>query len=618
MIKRILLISLILGLTYSITAQNSLLYGKITDDTNNNLPGAQVVLKKNGKIEYGTTSDIDGKYTISKITNGEYELMAMYVGYKKTIVKQIKLINDTAIELNIALKPAAQSLQAVKVVAYKAPLIEKDAAASVTQSSKIFCVSNANDSYQWTPHNTESYDKINDNTFQKAKSNPLSTFSIDVDNASYSNMRRFINNSQMPVKDAIRIEEMINYFDYDYAQPKDEHPFAINLEAGNCPWDKKHKLIRIGLQGKELITENIPPNNLVFLIDVSGSMRSYNKLPLLKKSMNILLDKLRDEDKVSIVVYAGAAGLALEPTSGSNKLKIKKAIENLSAGGSTAGGKGIKLAYRVAKENFIKEGNNRIILATDGDFNVGVSDNGSLVRLIEEKRKSGVYLSILGYGMGNYKDDKMEQLSNAGNGNYAYIDNILEADKVFGKQIWGTLYTIAKDVKIQVEFNPAKVKAYRLIGYVNRIMDDKDFNDDKKDAGEIGAGHSVTAFYEIIPAKSDEEIISADELKYQKTKVIGSEDLCTVKFRYKKPDGDKSILIVKAVREEDIINKNPSEDFLFATSVIEFGMLLRDSKFKGNASYASVTKRAKKNKGKDEHGYRSEFINLVRKAELIE
>ena len=369
--------------------------------------------------------------------------------------------------------------------------------------------------------NTEEYDNIIENKFLTATENPLSTFSIDVDEASYSNIRRYLQSGSLPPNGAVRIEEMINYFDYNYLKPLNDDPFTINTEMADCPWNEKHKLVHIGLQGKEIPTENLPAANLVFLIDVSGSMESENKLPLVKASLGMLVDQLRADDKVAIAVYAGNAGLVLPSVSGANKTKIKEAIANLEAGGSTAGGDGIKLAYKVAKENFIKGGNNRIILATDGDFNVGVSSDDELVRLIEEERKSGVFLSVLGYGIGNYKDSKMQQLADKGNGNHSYIDNINEARKVLVSEFGSTLFTIAKDVKIQIEFNPAKVQAYRLIGYENRMLAAEDFNNDAKDAGELGSGHTVTALYEVIPVGVKNDFLpSIDSLKYQKVKSI--------------------------------------------------------------------------------------------------
>ncbi len=469
--------------------------------------------------------------------------------------------------------------------------------------------------------NTEEYDKITENEFLDAKQNPLSTFSIDVDNASYSNVRRFLMNHQLPDKGAVRIEEMINYFDYDYPEPTGEHPFSFNTEISDCPWNKENKLIHIGLQGKKLNYNDLKPSNLVFLIDVSGSMEDENKLPLLRKSFKLLLDELSQDDKVSIVVYAGAAGIVLPPTSASDKKKIISALDNLQAGGSTAGGEGILLAYKTAKEAFIKDGNNRVILATDGDFNVGTSSTSSLVELIEEKRNDDIYLTILGFGMGNYKDGRMEQISNAGNGNYFYIDNIKEAEKVFVKEMRANLFTIAKDVKIQIEFNPNHVKAYRLIGYENRMLAKEDFDDDKKDAGELGAGHTVTALYEIVPANSNWNVRTADELKYQTTTVTNnaknSNEIMTIKFRYKPPKSNTSIKI-----EHPILNtlsklNETSNNYRFSAAVAGFGMILRDSKFKGSVSFKMITELADHAKGTDENAYRTEFVSLVKTAELL-
>ncbi len=466
--------------------------------------------------------------------------------------------------------------------------------------------------------NTEEYDRIYENPFVSTVRNPLSTFSVDVDRASYANVRRMLENNQKPYADAVRIEELINYFNYDYPQPTGKDPFSVNLEIANCPWNNNHQLLSIGLQGKDIDVNEAPNSNLVFLIDVSGSMSDANKLPLLKSSFKILIEKLRPKDRVAMVVYAGAAGIVLPSTSCDEKDKIMAAFDKLEAGGSTAGGEGINLAYKIAKENFIASGNNRVILATDGDFNVGESSDASMVRLIEKKREEGVFLTILGFGMGNYKDSKMEKLSNAGNGNYAYIDNILEAKKTLGKEFFGTIYTIAKDVKIQIEFNPSQVKAYRLIGYENRMLKSSDFNDDTKDAGEIGAGHTVTAIYELIPAGSKEEIPGVDELEYQKSTVVKSNDLMTLKLRYKQPDGNVSQLIKQKVTKSDIVNENTSNNFNWAVSVAEFGLLLRDSKFKGEANYNELIARAKSAKGQDNEGYRAEFIKLVEIAQLLE
>jgi Ca-activated chloride channel homolog len=469
----------------------------------------------------------------------------------------------------------------------------------------------------------EGYNRIYENSYQRASNNPLSTFGIDVDTASYSNVRRFINSGVLPPKDAVRLEELINYFTYDYPQPKGDRPFSINTEVANAPWNSKHKLVHIGLQGKSISTKNLPPNNLVFLIDVSGSMNSPDKLPLVKASLKYLVSELRAKDSVTIVVYAGATGLVLPPTPGNQKEKILDAIDKLEAGGSTAGGAGIQLAYKVAKENFIKQGNNRVILATDGDFNVGVSSDGELVRLIEEKREQGVFLSVLGFGTGNLQDAKMEQLADKGNGNYAYIDSLLEAKKVLVTQMGGTLFTIAKDVKIQVEFNPAKVQAYRLVGYENRVLQNQDFNDDKKDAGELGAGHSVTAIYEIIPVgiASDVKLPEIDPLKYQPNPVAASasqtDELMQVKLRYKKPNETVSQLITQSVIDKPVKLENASANFRFATAVAAFGMVLRNSEYKGTANFEEVLRLANQAKGEDREGYRAEFIRLVESCKTL-
>jgi Ca-activated chloride channel family protein len=416
---------------------------------------------------------------------------------------------------------------------------------------------------------------------------------------------------------------MINYFHYEYTQPQNKDPFSINTEISDAPWNKDHKLVLIGMQGRKIPTDNLPASNLVFLVDVSGSMDMPNKLPLVKASMKLLVDQLREKDKVAIVVYAGAAGQALGATSGEEKVKIKDAIDNLEAGGSTAGGAGIKLAYKIAKENFVKDGNNRIILCTDGDFNVGESSDDAMERLIEEERKSGVFLTVLGYGMGNYKDNKMQKLADKGNGNHAYIDGISEAKKVLVNEFGGTLFTIAKDVKLQVEFNPAKVQGYRLIGYENRMLAKEDFNDDKKDAGELGSGHTVTALYEVIPVGVKSDFLKdVDALKYQKeispfSKSQNRDEILTVKFRYKAPDGDESKLMEHAVRDQHTSVANTSENFRFAAAVAEFGMLLRNSEFRSAASFDNVIKMARKAKGNDEDGYRGEFIRLAESAELL-
>lgn len=464
----------------------------------------------------------------------------------------------------------------------------------------------------------EGYNHLAENGFKRVADAPLSTFSIDVDTASYANIRRLLNQGKLPPKDAVRIEEMINYFSYAYEGPSGDDAFALNTEVGSAPWNPQHRVVRIGLKGKTISRGERPSSNLVFLLDVSGSMNRGPKLPLLKKAFKILVNQLDARDTVSIVVYAGASGVVLAPTSGDRKSDIMHAIQKLRAGGSTNGGAGITLAYKLAQENYIKGGTNRVILATDGDMNVGTSSQGELIRLIQEKAKSGVFLSVLGFGSGNLQDSTMEQIANKGNGNYAYIDSIAEARKVLGKEFGGTLITIAKDVKIQVEFNPAAVAGYRLIGYENRLLNNEDFNDDTKDAGELGAGHTVTALFEVIPAGLKVPSATVDALKYQKSKPAQSGtfngELLTVKLRYKKPDGDVSTLITRSVAADADPGSALSNDFRFATAVAGFGMLLRDSKHKGNVAFQNVIEWATSSVGKDPSGSRMEMIVLIKRA----
>ncbi|MBT9545385.1 MAG: VWA domain-containing protein [Candidatus Sericytochromatia bacterium] len=457
----------------------------------------------------------------------------------------------------------------------------------------------------------ESYQAIAENPFLAVLQNPLSTFSIDVDTASYSNLRRYLNQGQKPPKDAVRIEEMLNYFRYDYPQPEGNLPFAISTELSECPWNKEHQLLQIGLQAKSIDMSQAPRSNLVFLLDVSGSMASQNKLPLLKQSLRLMVDQLRPDDTVSIVVYAGAAGQVLPPTTGRNKENILKALDQLEAGGSTAGGAGIHLAYETARQNFIQGGNNRVILATDGDFNVGASSDSDMERLIENKRKEGVFLTVLGFGMGNYKDSKMEILANKGNGNYAYIDSLMEARKVLVKEIGGTLFTVAKDVKLQLDFNPAHVSRYRLIGYENRLLRAEDFNNDAKDAGELGAGHTVTALYELEPGTgSTEKPQTADG----QTTAFGPGDLINLKLRYKNPNQDVSELISQRVSAQSKAWSESSENLRFAASVAGFGLLLRDSAHKGNLKLPQVKELGLQGKGSDKEGYRQAYLNLLDQA----
>ena len=466
----------------------------------------------------------------------------------------------------------------------------------------------------------EGYDRIYENEFVAVGANPLSTFGIDVDRASYSNVRRFIHSGQLPPADAVRIEELINYFTYDLPNPEGPDPFSVQTEVGPAPWNPMHRLVRIGIQGRRIDTEDLPPSNLVFLVDVSGSMQPANKLPLLKSALRMLVNQIRPQDRVAIVVYAGAAGLVLDPTSGEDKATILEALSRLEAGGSTAGGAGLRLAYDVARRHHMEGGNNRVILATDGDFNVGPSSDSEMIRLIEERRDEGTFLTVLGFGTGNLQDAKMEQIADHGNGNFAYIDSAQEARKVLVSEFGGTLYTIAKDVKLQVEFNPAHVQAYRLIGYENRMLAEEDFNDDLKDSGDLGAGHTVTALYEIIPTGVDTRtpIRGLDELRYQRTgepdSLRESSELLFVKLRYKDPSGSRSRLLSHAASDDDVV---PSSDFTFAASVAAFGMVLRDSKYGEAVDLATVLRWARSSVGRDREGYRGEFIRMVEEAQRL-
>ena len=620
--------------------------GKVTDDKGIAMSGISIKEKGTGS---GTQTDANGDFKIT-VRSEKSILVFSGIGFEN---KEIAVKSRGTI--NVALSASMNKLEEVVVTGYSADrsiltgrsnakssvkgfmaapyttynqALQGSVAGVAINSSnhqKLYYKEKKNDTIgdeDDKEYNTEDYDGITENRFLTVNENALSTFSIDVDAASYSNIRRYLQMGQLPPAGAVRIEEMINYFHYDYPQPQNEAPFSINTEIADCPWNTEHRLVLIGLQGKKIPVENLPASNIVFLIDVSGSMMEENKLPLVKTSMKLLVDQLREQDKVSLVVYAGNAGLVLPATSGAEKTKIKDAIDKLEAGGSTAGGQGIKLAYKTAKENFMREGNNRVILCTDGDFNVGASSDDELVRMIEEERKSGVFLTVLGYGMGNYKDNKMEKLADKGNGNHAYIDGLNEAKKVLVNEFGGTLFTIAKDVKLQVEFNPAKVQAYRLIGYENRLLNKEDFNNDKKDAGELGSGHTVTALYEVIPVGVKNEFLEGvDKLKYQQqnktTNTSGADEILTIKFRYKKPDGDVSKLIEHPVMDKQVSVSGTSNNFRFAASVAQFGMLLRNSAFKQSSSFNKAWQLAKDALGKDEEGYRSEFLQLLKNAQSI-
>lgn len=632
---------------FQLHGQEVTISGIITDEISQPLPGVNVLIKGTTN---GTQTDFDGKYAIN-VKVGE-TLVYNYLGY--TTVERVVKAGSQKISFSMLANAAA--LSEVVVTGYSGRRESRKAlgyaisaitAEEVNRSPRSNVIRSLNgkvagvqikgasgargvastfkirDKSILNQHNedpsvpstdNENYARIQENIFKRVNTSPLSTFSIDVDKAGYSNIRRMINNGQKVPKDAVKVEEMINYFNYNYKAPKGEHPFSIATEVANSPWNENTQIVRIGLKGQDIATQNVVASNLVFLIDVSGSMHAPNKLGLLKSAFGVLVDQLREKDKVSIVVYAGAAGTVLAPTSGANKETIMDAINNLRAGGSTAGGAGIKLAYKLAEEHFVKGGNNRVILATDGDFNVGASSDRAMEDLIAEKRKSGVFLTVLGFGMGNYQDAKMETLADKGNGNHAYIDTKQEAQKVLGTEFFGTIYTIAKDVKIQVEFNPALVQAYRLIGYENRLLNDEDFKDDTKDAGELGSGHTVTALYEIIPVGVKSVYVKdIDDLKYTTPIATGrTGELLTVKFRYKKPNEDESKLIVKTVENKAKKFTNASTDFKFSAAVALFGLQLRKSIFINTTHKKDVIALAEAGKGSDDEGYRAEFIRLVK------
>ncbi|ELI6454085.1 von Willebrand factor type A domain-containing protein [Flavobacterium psychrophilum] len=599
----------------------------IVTDASGPMPGVNVMVKETKK---GTSTDFAGSYKIQ--ANVGQTLVYSFMGMND----EVRVIGTSTV-INVSMKDNNQKLQEIVVTAYSSEY-ESDNKSTPSrkerkkaQNNQELSVKNYNvpvnsnvavcknpsipNSTKTPVPNNEDYNSWIENPFESPKTAPLSTFSIDVDNASYTNIRRLINNGQKVPKDAVRVEEMINFFKYQYPQPKDNHPFSITTQYSDCPWNSKHKLVQIGLQGKNIPTNDLPASNLVFLIDVSGSMNADNKLPLLIESLKILVEQLRKQDKVAIVVYAGAAGLVLPPTAGNEKQTIINALEKLNAGGSTAGGAGIELAYKTAQENFIKDGNNRVILATDGDFNVGSTSDSAMQTLIEDKRESGVFLTCLGYGMGNYKDSKMEILADKGNGNYAYIDNIQEANRFLGKEFKGSMFAIAKDVKIQIEFNPKHVQSYRLIGYENRKLRPEDFKNDAIDAGELGSNHTVTALYEIIPIGTNSDFYNqTSDLKYTKTEVTDNnynDELATIKFRYKKPDAQKSIEMVQIIENKSTVLENATNDLKFATAVAWFGLKLRDSKLIANKSSEDIKKLARLGLSNDLDGYKAEFIRLV-------
>lgn len=617
--KSILFLFLLISVS-SFSQVSGAIYGVVTADDSLNTPIPLVKIwieSQSDSLHIFAKSDFDGKYKISGITPGKVNIYAKATGYDTVMVVDVVVRPDEISVVNLKMN-SSQLLSAVCVTSYDTPLIKRGAGSiNSVVAGGVIRIRKRDIGKQSI--SGESYGKIKANSFKKTKNNPLSTFSIDVDKAAYSNMRRFINDGSLPPQDAVRIEEMINYFTYDYPEPKADEPVSITMEYTDCAWNKKHRLVQIGLKGKSIEMDEAPASNFVFLIDVSGSMQSADKLSLLKSGFTLLTDQLRPQDRVSIVVYAGAAGVVLESTPGNEKDKINAAVQQLTAGGSTAGGEGIQKAYAIARENYIKDGNNRVILATDGDFNVGLFTESDLENLIVKEREDNIFLSVLGFGKGNLKDSKMERLADKGNGNYSYIDNIFEAKKVLVTEIGGTLYTIAKDVKLQVEFNPKHVKSYRLIGYENRLLNDEDFNDDKKDAGEMGSGHTVTALYEIVPAGSKEELSSVDPLKYQTISENNDavNEVLTVKLRYKEPKGSKSKKISKVLYNNPVKLADASDNVRFASAVAQFGLLLRESVHKGNASYQKALDLARSAKGDDENGYRREFINLVEVAEVL-
>jgi Ca-activated chloride channel family protein len=580
------------------------------------------VFRPNAAPGNSTTTRADGQYTLTLTnvtTDAAITLQVRRIGYTaQTFV--VHPVADT-VRADIQLVAAVLRLSMATVAAPQFEMGRARGIATTTPSSAN-AIKSTPETVRFARDaadagvNREQYDRIEDNPFLAVKDNALSTFSIDVDRASYGNMRRFLNEGRVPPADAVRIEELVNYFPYALETPRGKDPIAITTEVAPAPWQPSHQLVRIALQARRIDVKNLPPNNLVFLIDVSGSMSSADKLPLVKESLRLLVHQMREQDRVALVVYAGSAGLVLPSTSGTEKSRIMQAIDRLESGGSTAGGAGLELAYRTAREHFLRDGNNRVILASDGDFNVGPSSDAEMQRLIESRRQEGTYLTVLGFGTGNLQDAKMEKLAKAGNGNYAYVDNINEARKTLIREMGATLVTVANDVKLQVEFNPSAVRAYRLIGYENRLLRDEDFTDDGKDAGDIGSGHTVTALYEVVPhgVKTSANIRESEGSRYVTTSTrlatpAGSE-LLFVKLRYKKPGAAASELMTHPVRLASA-GQRTSDDFRFAASVASFGMLLRGSEHKGTATAETVLRLARGAVGEDEGLYRAEFVQLI-------
>ena len=604
--------------------KNGKVTGHVRDQAGAPIANAQVFVVGTA---INALSDSAGAYLLPAVPEGTHQIRAAFIGYKASQATVVVKAGRTTTQ-DFTLEQSAVQTSEITVAKPEAARVETGRSAVELRAIPRGAKTDRAHGYpeldepwrrQREPGNTEAYAFIQENRFLGARANPLSTFSIDVDAASYSNVRRFLSQGSLPPADAVRLEELVNYFSYTYPDRTGKHPFAVTTDVGPCPWAPEHRLVRIGLQAKKIATHDLPPSNLVFLIDVSGSMQSPDKLPLVKQAFRALVQELRPQDRVAIVVYAGAAGLVLPSTSGADKATILEAIERLEAGGSTAGGAGLRLAYDVARENYLPEGNNRLILATDGDFNVGVSSDAEMIRLVEARREEGTFLTVLGFGSGNLKDSKMEQMADKGNGHYAYIDNFREAHKVFVREFGGTLFTVAKDVKIQVEFNPARVQAYRLLGYENRMLAKEDFADDRKDAGELGAGHSVTALYEVVPVGAAPVAVYDDSLTYQQVSVRStagqSPELLTVKLRYKDPTGTSSRLLKTPVVERG--DSRGSDDQRFASAVAAFALVLRNSEHKGAANYDLVLALARDARGEDTEGYRNEFIAMVERARSL-
>lgn len=575
--------------------------------------------KYGNPIENVLVTEINANNSVMTSANGMYKISvdkgAMLSFSCKGYLSQIKKVNSALLNVVMELAPNKSPPELKTTIQFVPPVIVREYEVKEEESFSFLSADISSQKItiqQPQRQDGETYTAIEENAFKLVSSDPLSTFSADIDKASYSNVRSYIENGNFPPKDAVRLEEMINYFTYDYDAPTNGEPVKFHTEVGACPWNKDNRLVKIGLKAKEMSKEQaeklLPRTNLVFLIDVSGSMWGENRLGLVQKSMKLLLDQLRPDDRVAIVTYANRTAVRLESTPVKQKEKIIATIDALNAGGSTSGGAGIRLAYDVAVKNFVKGGNNRVVLCTDGDFNVGISNPDGLKKLIEEKRETGVFLSVFGYGMYNYRDDMMQTLSKAGNGNYAYINNLMEANREMVEQFYGTMYTIAKDVKLQVEFNPERVHSYRLVGYELRVLNNEDFNDDKKDAGDMGLGHTVTAFYEIVPAGKGREGL-VDALKYQVSRITGSKELLTVKMRYKDPDGDVSRMVSTSLIDND--TDKVSDDFRFAGAVARYGMILRDSENIKPAELEEIAQIAATAYGKDEDGYRREFVRLV-------